>query len=108
MSSMSVAKRAEKMDAQTAGICLSCGRPLTRRGPAGECLRCLVSLAFLPDGEPSGEGITRRRRVAPGPLSYAHFEVEVGRGRFSGRAWSGGDGRNLSSSGHDLALRRRA
>jgi eukaryotic-like serine/threonine-protein kinase len=31
----------------------------------------------LPDGEPSA-GVARRRRVAPGTLSYAHFEVEVG------------------------------
>ena len=69
---------AEKTDAQTAGICLSCGRPLTRLGPAGECLRCLVSLAFLPDGEPIGPGIATRRRVVPAPLSYAHFEVEIG------------------------------
>src|ERR1700724_1251207 len=78
MSRRSVAKRAEKMDAQTVETCLSCGRPLTRRGPSGECLRCLLSLAFLPDDEPSAEGMTRRRRVAPGPLSYAHFEVEIG------------------------------
>jgi TolB-like protein len=69
---------AEKMDAQTAGICLNCRRPLTQRGPAGECLRCLVSLAFLPDGELLAEGIATRRRVLPGPLGYAHFEVEVG------------------------------
>jgi hypothetical protein len=66
------------MDAQSLGICLSCGRPLTRRGPAGECLRCLVGLAFLPDGEPFGEAIATRRREVPGPLSYAHFAVEVG------------------------------
>jgi serine/threonine protein kinase/Tfp pilus assembly protein PilF len=69
---------AEKMDAEAAEICLSCGRPLTRRGPSGECLRCLVSLAFLPDGEPLAEEIARRRRMVPGPLSYAHFEVEIG------------------------------
>jgi hypothetical protein len=71
---------AEKMDAQTAGICLSCGRPLTRRGPAGECLRCLMSLALLTDEEPLEEGIARRLPAGPGPLSYAHFEVEVGGG----------------------------
>jgi hypothetical protein len=67
----------EKTDAQTPGICLSCGRPLTQSGPAGECLRCLVSLAFLPDEEQSGPEIATRRPV-PGPLSYAHFEVELG------------------------------
>src|SRR5580692_6612553 len=66
------------MDPQTVGICLSCGRPLTRLGPAGECLRCLVSLAFVPGGKPLGEGMATPRRAAPGQLSYAHFEVEIG------------------------------
>jgi eukaryotic-like serine/threonine-protein kinase len=37
-----------------------------------------VSLAFLPDEEPSGPGIATCRRVVPAPLSYAHFEVEGG------------------------------
>ena len=59
-------------------ICASCGRPMTRRGPNGECLRCLVALVFLADDVPSPEGTARRARVVPGPLSYAHFEVEVG------------------------------
>jgi TolB-like protein/tRNA A-37 threonylcarbamoyl transferase component Bud32 len=59
-------------------ICASCGRPMTRRGPNGECLRCLVALVFLADDVPSPEGTGRRARVVPGPLSYAHFEVEVG------------------------------
>jgi TolB-like protein/tRNA A-37 threonylcarbamoyl transferase component Bud32 len=73
---------AEKTDAQIAGICLGCGRPLTRLGPAGECLRCLVSLAFLPDEEPLEKGTAACRRVVPGSLSYAHFEVEVGEDGF--------------------------
>jgi serine/threonine protein kinase/Tfp pilus assembly protein PilF len=64
-------------DANTAGTCATCGRPLTQCGPNGECLRCLVSLGFLTDGEhaekPAGRG-----RLTPGPLRYAHFEVEVG------------------------------
>src|SRR5213595_3972231 len=62
---------------QTAGTCATCGRPLTQCGPNGECLRCLVSLGFLADGQeadrPAGRG-----RLTPGPLRYAHFEVEVG------------------------------
>src|SRR5437870_1858457 len=62
---------------ETAGTCATCGRPLTQCGPNGECLRCLVSLGFLADGEhaerPAGLG-----RLTPGPLKYAHFEVEVG------------------------------
>src|SRR5216117_2138596 len=62
---------------QTAETCATCGRPLTQCGPNGECLRCLVSLGFLADGQeadrPAGRG-----RLTPGPLRYAHFEVEVG------------------------------
>src|SRR5438128_5268811 len=62
---------------ETAGTCATCGRPLTQCGPNGECLRCLVSLGFLADGQeadrPAGRG-----RLTPGPLRYAHFEVEVG------------------------------
>jgi serine/threonine protein kinase/Tfp pilus assembly protein PilF len=62
---------------QAAGACATCGRPLTQTGPNGECLRCLVGLGFLADGE----GLERpaaRGRLTPGPLKYAHFEVEVG------------------------------
>src|SRR5436305_3397567 len=62
---------------QAAGTCATCGRQLTQCGPNGECLRCLVSLGFLADGQeadrPAGRG-----RLTPGPLRYAHFEVEVG------------------------------
>src|SRR5881409_2751 len=66
-----------KTEPETAGTCATCGQPLTQCGPNGECLRCLVSLGFLADGEhaerPAGRG-----RLTPGPLKYAHFEVEVG------------------------------
>src|SRR5438876_5063939 len=62
---------------QAAGTCAKCGRPLTQCGPNGECLRCPVSLVLLPEGQeedrPAGRG-----RLTPGPLKYAHFEVEVG------------------------------
>src|SRR3989454_4724198 len=64
-------------DARTAGTCATCGRPLTQCGPNGECLRCLVSLGFLADGE-HAERPTARGRLTPGPLRYAHFEVELG------------------------------
>src|SRR5881296_3200455 len=64
-------------DARTAGTCATCGRPLTQCGPNGECLRCLVSLGFLADGE-HAEKPAARGRLTPGPLRYAHFEVEVG------------------------------
>src|SRR5512132_1165346 len=63
-------------DSQAAETCATCGRPLTQIGPKGECLRCLVGLGFLADGEP--ERPAARARLTPGPLRYAHFEVEVG------------------------------
>lgn len=63
--------------AELAGTCATCGRPLTQCGPNGECLRCLASIWLLEDGEqperPDGRG-----RLTPGPLRYAHFEVEIG------------------------------
>src|SRR5947207_3710296 len=62
---------------QAAGTCATCGRPLTQCGPNGECLRCLVSLGFLADGE-QAERPAGRGRLTPGGLRYAHFEVEVG------------------------------
>src|SRR5438876_10101584 len=62
---------------ETAGTCATCGRPLTQCGPNGECLRCLVSLGFLADGE-QAERPVGRGRLTPGALRYAHFEVEVG------------------------------
>jgi len=62
---------------QTEGTCATCGRPLTQVGPKGECLRCLVGLGFLADGE-QPERPASRSRLTPGPLKYAHFEVEVG------------------------------
>src|SRR5262249_59572834 len=54
------------------------GRPMTRLGSDGECLRCLVSLVVLPDEVASPEGTAIAARGMPGPLNYAHFEVEVG------------------------------
>src|SRR5262245_29467304 len=65
-----------------AGICQTCGRPLTRRGPGGECLRCLVRLIDLPDDGASGTERGTGHRLMPGPLSYAHFEVEIGEDGF--------------------------
>jgi serine/threonine protein kinase/tetratricopeptide (TPR) repeat protein len=64
-------------NAELVGTCATCGRPLTQCGPNGECLRCLASIWLLDDGEqlerPDGRG-----RLTPGPLQYAHFEVETG------------------------------
>jgi serine/threonine protein kinase/Tfp pilus assembly protein PilF len=62
---------------QTAATCATCGRPLTQIGPNGECLRCLVGLGFLADGE-EPERAAAHGRLTPGPLKYAHFEVEAG------------------------------
>jgi serine/threonine protein kinase len=65
------------VNAGIAGTCATCGRPLAQCGPNGECLCCLASIWLLEDGEqpetPGGRG-----RLAPGPLQYAHFEVEIG------------------------------
>jgi serine/threonine protein kinase/Tfp pilus assembly protein PilF len=66
-----------KAQSDTAGICATCGRPLTQCGPNGECLRCLISLTFLSDGE-QPQRPTARGRLTPGALRYAHFEVEAG------------------------------
>ena len=67
----------ENLEGQAAGTCATCGRSLTQCGPHGECLRCLVSIGFLADGE-QPERPAARGRLVPGPLKYAHFEVEMG------------------------------
>src|SRR5690348_16253729 len=53
--------------------CPTCGGPLTQ----GECLRCLVSLAFLSDSQ-QPDKVENGRRLTPGPLKSDHFQVEVG------------------------------
>ena len=60
---------------QKVGVCATCGTPITHPGPDGECMRCLVSFGFLAEDheERGGAG----DRVVPGPLHYAHFEVEI-------------------------------
>src|SRR6201982_2301053 len=62
-------------ESKIAGICATCGRPLTQVGPKGECLRCLVSLGFAAEESGSEQ---HRSRLTPGRLKYDHFEVEVG------------------------------
>ncbi|MGE5208019.1 MAG: serine/threonine-protein kinase, partial [Alphaproteobacteria bacterium] len=62
---------------ESAGMCATCGRPLTQCGPNGECLRCLVSIGFLAEDEQPERPVTRGR-LTPGTLRYAHFEVETG------------------------------
>src|SRR5438132_224891 len=73
---------------QTAVTCATCGRPLTQCGPNGECLRCLVTLGFLADGE-HAERPAARGRLTPGPLRYAHFEVEIGADGFPAELGAG-------------------
>src|SRR5207302_4463562 len=68
-------------DARTAGTCVTCGRPLTQCGPNGECLRCLVSVGFLADGQEAER--RARGRLTPGPLKYATFAVETGTDGFT-------------------------
>ena len=70
-----------KAEPQAAGTCATCGRLLTQCGPNGDCLRCLASLWFLADGEEPGRPAARGR-LTPGPLRYAHFEVELGEDGF--------------------------
>jgi serine/threonine protein kinase/Tfp pilus assembly protein PilF len=77
MDDISVGLGTAKTQSETAETCATCGRALTQRGPSGECLRCLVSLTFLEDGE-QPERPAARGRLTPGPLRYAHFEVETG------------------------------
>src|SRR6188474_1096750 len=74
---------------QAAETCERCGRPLTQIGPNGECLRCLVGLGFLADGK-EPERPAARGRLTPGPLKYAHFEVEVGADGFPVELGAGG------------------
>jgi serine/threonine protein kinase len=57
---------------QQVGVCATCKKPITHPGPDGECMRCLVSFGFL--AEDNEAGGTRGR---PGPLRYAHFEIET-------------------------------
>jgi serine/threonine protein kinase/Flp pilus assembly protein TadD len=59
-------------------VCSTCGRPLTQLGENGECLRCLVSAGFGVDENIPSAAPASRQRTTPGPLRYAHFEIEVG------------------------------
>ncbi|HEX8281170.1 MAG TPA: hypothetical protein VF551_07325, partial [Chthoniobacterales bacterium] len=61
----------------TADICGRCDQPLTRRGPLGECLRCVMGFALSPD--PDGDiGDVPGKALTSGALRYGHFEVAIG------------------------------
>src|SRR5436190_19598441 len=77
MDDFSVGLGTAKAQSETAENCATCGRLLTQSGPNGECLRCLVSLTFLGDGE-QPERPAARGRLTPGALRYAHLELEAG------------------------------
>jgi serine/threonine protein kinase/Tfp pilus assembly protein PilF len=77
MDGNSIDRGSANTEVHAAGTCATCGRPLTQCSPTGECLRCLVSLGFLAEGE-QAERAGARGRLTPGPLRYAHFEVETG------------------------------
>ena len=77
MDDINVGLGTAKAQSETTGTCATCGRPLTQCGPNGECLRCLVSLTFLADGQ-QPERPAARGRLTPGALRYAHFEVDTG------------------------------
>src|SRR5205809_829908 len=57
--------------------CRTCGRPLTQRGPGGECLRCLVRVIDLTDDELWEAESRTPLPPTPWALRYAHFEVET-------------------------------
>src|SRR4029453_1379441 len=77
MDDTNIGRGITKAQTETAETCATCGRPLTQCGPNGECLRCLVSLTLFADGE-QPERPMARGRLTPGPLRYAHFEIETG------------------------------
>src|SRR5262245_56245313 len=67
---------AETVEPRIAGTCATCGRPLTQYGSRAECLRCLFNWGFVAEEEQSTQPVGKG--LSPGPLRYAHFEVEVG------------------------------
>ena len=82
MDDISVGPGTGKAENETGANCATCGRALTQCGPNGECLRCLISLTVFADGEQL-ERPAARGRLTPGPLRYAHFEVETGADGFA-------------------------
>src|SRR5213595_52050 len=101
MDDISVGLETAKAQSETAETCATCGRPMTQRGPNGECLRCLVSLTLLADGE-QPERPAARGRLTPGSLRYAHFEVETATDGFPVELGSGAMA--ITYRAHDTVL----
>ena len=59
-------------------ICAGCHQPLIRRGPKGECLRCLMAFAFPAEDEASPDAPSNEELAGKGALRYGHFEIETG------------------------------
>jgi serine/threonine-protein kinase len=71
---IAIAQVRESEGSADAEICSGCEQPLTRRGPGGECLRCLMGFAFSPDPDAEAADDLRRARTS-GALRYGHFEI---------------------------------
>ena len=66
-------------DGMTAdSICASCGQPLIQGGTPGECLRCLVNFASLPEDEELEEEREASEPVRAAQRRYGHFELARG------------------------------
>ncbi len=69
--------RSSSDGSQTVETCVGCHGPLTRRGPRGECLRCLLGIALFSDEESSTDVVSSTERTAIEPNRYGHFELAV-------------------------------
>ena len=59
-------------------ICTGCHQPLIRRGPKGECLRCLMAFVFPREDEESPSAPTDGEMAGRRVLRYGHFEIDTG------------------------------
>src|SRR5450432_2947913 len=58
-------------------LCAGCHLPLTKTGPSGECLRCLMGFALSQDWHVSAKDLPRKPWTS-GATRYGHFELIVG------------------------------
>ena len=57
--------------------CATCGGFLSRTGPKGGCLRCLLGIAFDTDGGPSAASLPYSQAGEPPRRSYGHFSIDL-------------------------------